>query len=262
MIYELNHVGMFVRDAEKTVDFYEKYLGAKNVFDYSVPGVPVRLVYLQIANGMIEIVDLGDKAPKFGYEHVAFMSDSIDEDYQRLIQAGYSSIEAPKKAASGNGKICFVADPSGVKVELIERESTLRIPTIVDGDIRDFDHISILADDLEASEQFYTQHISMNSLSRKYVEDYDVTFSHLHKGLENLELMHLGKSKVEGDRILHIALRVDDVNAMTEKLTKQGVEFDPDYPKTAAFGGGLTAKFSGPDGEKIELVDRKNLQEI
>lgn len=261
MIYELNHVGMFVRDAEKTVNFYEKYLGAKNVFDYSVPEVPVRLVYLQIANGMVEIVDLGDKAPKFGYEHVAFMSDSIDEDYQRLIDAGYTSIEAPKKAASGKGEICFVADPSGVKIELIERESTLRIPTIEEGDILDFDHISVLADDLEASEQFYTKHISMDSLSRKYVEDYDVTFSHLHKGLENLELMHV-ENPEEGNRILHIALRVDDVNAMTEKLKKQGVEFDPGYPKAAAFGGGMTAKFNGPDGEKIELVDRKNLQEI
>ena len=98
--------------------------------------------------------------------------------------------------------------------------------------------------------------------SRKYAEAYDVTFSHLHKGLENLELIHLGKEMLEGDHILHIALRVDDLNAMTEKLKSRGVAFDPSYPKTAAFGGGLTAKFSGPEGEKIESVDRKALQEI
>ena len=191
------------------------------------------------------------------------MSDDIDGDYQRLLDAGYASIEAPKKAASGKGRICFVADPNGIKVELIERDSTFRIPTIEEGDILEFDHIAIAANDLEAAEQFYSKHISMDPLSRKYMEAHDVTFSHLHKGLENLELMHSGQSKIEGDPFLHIALRVDDVNAMTEKLQSRGVEFDPGYPKVAAFGGGLTSKFSGPDGEKIELVERsKALQEI
>ena len=99
---------------------------------------------------MLELVDIGNKAPKYGYEHVSFMSDSIDDDYQRLIGAGYASIQEPKKAMTGKGKIAFVADPNGVKVELIERESTFRIPTIEEGDIREFDHIAIAADDLEA----------------------------------------------------------------------------------------------------------------
>ena len=261
MIYELNHVGMFVRDAEKTINFYKEKLGAKVVFDHSIPG-RVHMAYLQIANGMIELICLENRESDFGYEHICFMTDNIDEDFQRLVQAGYTPIEAPRNAASGNGRLGFLADPSGVKVELIERDSTFRIPTITEGDIREFDHLSIIATDLEASEQFYTQHISMNPLSRKYAEAYNVTFSHLHKGMENLELMNIGESKAEGDRILHIALRVDDVNAMTEKLKSQGVELDPGYPKAAAFGGGLTAKFSGPDGEKIELVDRKPLQEI
>ena len=262
MIYELNHVGVFCQDIEKSINFYKENFGAEVVFDYTVPDPSIRIVYVQIAHGMLELVGLGEHAPKFGYEHLAFMSDSIDEDFQRLIEAGYAPIEEPRIAYSKNGKICFLADPNGVKVELIERESSFRIPTIEEGDILEFDHISLAANDLEESEQFYSQHISMDSLSRKHVEVYDVTFSHFHKGMENLELMHLGNAKIEGEPILHIALRVDDVNAMTEKLKSRGVEFDPGYPKAAAFGGGLTAKFSGPSGEKIELVDRKALQEV
>ena len=262
MIYELNHVGVMCRDLEKSVKFYKENFGAEVVFDYIVEGTPFHITYIQIAHGMLELVGIGDQAPKYGYEHVSFMSDSIEDDYQRLIGAGYASIQEPKKAMTGYGKIAFVADPNGVKVELIERESTFRIPTIEQGDIREFDHICLAVDDLEVSEQFYTQDISMDPLSRKYVEAYNVTFSHLHKGLENLELMHPGNPENEGDRILHIALRVDDVNAMAEKLKSNGVELDPGYPKAAAFGGGLTAKFSGPDGEKIELVDRIALQEL
>ena len=65
-------------------------------------------------------------------------------------------------------------------------------------------------------------------------------------------MIHLGKERLEGGCILQIALLVDDVNAMTGKFKGRGVEFDFGYPKTAAFGGGLTAKFSGPGGEKIE----------
>ena len=262
MIYELNHVGVFCKDIDKTIQFYKEHFGAEVVFEHFITDLGAKIAYIQVAHGMLELIGIGEDSQKYGYEHLAFMSDNIETDFQRLIEAGYAPIQEPRIAYTKNGKIAFLADPSGVKVELIERDSTFRIPTIEEGDILEFDHIALAANDLEASEQFYAQHIAMDPLSRKYVEKYDATFSHFHKGLENLELMNIGNAKFEGEPILHIALRVEDVNATVEKMKNRGVEFDPGYPKEAAFGGGLTAKFSGPTGEKIELVDRKALQEV
>ena len=67
--------------------------------------------------------------------------------------------------------------------------------------------------------------------------------------------MHVGRVKLEEDRNLHLALLVEVVKTMTEKMNSRGIDWDPGYPKAAAFGGGVTAKFSGPESRKIESVD-------
>lgn len=262
MIYELNHVGIFVSDAAKTIDFYKRNFSAQVTFEKIIPD-RVHIAYIQVSGGMMEIVCISNppEGHKYGYNHICFMTDNIDEDYERLIKAGYISDSEPKPAASGNGRICFVLDPNGVRIELIQRDDTFRIPTITEGDVRSFDHIAVAAKDLQATETFYKDHILMEITNRAYVEAMDMTMIQLYKEHGSIEIMYNPKMNSDANVIKHMAFRVDNVDAITAKLQGQGVVFEKGYPKDAVTGLGRTAKFSGPDGELIDIIDRKDFRE-
>ncbi|SDJ78714.1 VOC family protein [Paenibacillus naphthalenovorans] len=263
MIYELNHVGAFVKDAARSVDFYTRILGAQVVREAMIPATNTKCVYVQLAGGMVELLAPGDVASRsaYGFDHVAFSTDSIDSDFESIIAAGYKPLVQPKVAGSGHGRIAFLSDPNGVRVELIERDDTYRKP-VKPSDILSFDHISLLANDLEAAEAFYGGQTGMTVLKRFYLEPpRDLTMVYVNHGYDVIEFLHK-KEPQAGDLIGHIALRVANVDAMVEKLSAQGVVFEPGSPKNAGTGLGRVAVFRGPDGEKIELVDRSDLREL
>lgn len=56
--------------------------------------------------------------------------------------------------------------------------------------------------------------------------------------------------------INHIALKVEDMDALVRELRAKGYEFETDDPIEApdAFGGIKLIFFAGPDGERIELI--------
>ncbi|MCR8633033.1 VOC family protein [Paenibacillus radicis (ex Xue et al. 2023)] len=263
MIYELNHVGAFVTDAEKSVDFYTRILGAQIVREALIPSTNTKCIYVQMAGGMIELLAPGDVSSRlhYGFDHVAFMTNSLDADYEKIITAGYTPFVAPKVAGSGHGRLAFLGGPNGERIELIERDETYRKPE-VSSDILSFDHISLLSNDVVGAEKFYTEQTGMATLKRYYLEPpRDLTMVYMNHGYDVLEFLHKTEPQT-GDPIGHIALRVDSVDAMVEKLSGLGVVFEPGSPKNAGTGLGRVAVFKGPDGEKIELVDRNDLREV
>ena len=54
----------------------------------------------------------------------------------------------------------------------------------------------------------------------------------------------------------HIALQVQNMNALVRELRTQGYVFDTDAPNDApeVFGGIRFIFFTGPDGERVELI--------
>ncbi len=83
-----------------------------------------------------------------GYVHVAFLVDNVDSTYALLSKQGYSFTVTPKMAGSGRGRLAFFNDPNGVKIEIIQRDDSFRIPKIIGEKIRSFDHISLIAKQL------------------------------------------------------------------------------------------------------------------
>jgi lactoylglutathione lyase len=118
------HTNVRVRDIDASLRFYEalgferrgrlQFDSAYNVY-LGLPGDGDTLE-LTVNEGREEPYDLGD-----GYGHVALEVEDLDELLERLAAQGIE----PEKPPYGPGgrdefRICFVPDPDGYRVELID----------------------------------------------------------------------------------------------------------------------------------------------
>ena len=60
--------------------------------------------------------DMGD-----AYGHIAIAADDLDETLSRLKEQGIEPEREPYSVREGGSRLCFVRDPDGYRVELIER---------------------------------------------------------------------------------------------------------------------------------------------
>ena len=118
------HTNVRVRDIETSLRFYEalgferrgrlQFDGAHNVY-LGLPGDGDTLE-LTVNDGREERYDLGT-----GYGHVALAVEDLDGLLARLADDGIEP-EKPPYAPGGREefRICFVADPDGYRIELID----------------------------------------------------------------------------------------------------------------------------------------------
>ena len=86
---------------------------AINVF-MGLPGDGARLELTH--NFGVSEYDLGD-----GYNHIAVTVDDLDAKLAALAGRGIEPEKPPYQVREGGSRICFVRDPDGYRVELIER---------------------------------------------------------------------------------------------------------------------------------------------
>ena len=122
---ELIHTCYRIGDIDRSVEFYEK-LGfeeigrlpirdeAINVF-MGLPGDGARLE-LTYNHGVDSYV-LGT-----GYNHIAVTVDDMDGTLERLAGVGIEPEKPPYSVREGGSRLCFVRDPDGYRIELIERD--------------------------------------------------------------------------------------------------------------------------------------------
>ncbi len=120
----LIHTCYRIGDIDRSVAFYEK-LGfeeksrkpirdeAINVF-MGFPGDGSRLE-LTFNHGVCEY-DLGT-----GYNHIAITVDDIDETLAGLAGQGIEPEKPPYRVREGGSLLCFVRDPDGYRIEIIEK---------------------------------------------------------------------------------------------------------------------------------------------
>jgi len=122
---ELIHTCYRVTDPERSVAFYEA-LGlekrrelpirdeAMNYF-LGVPGQNSPELELTHNFG-VDSYELGT-----GYGHVALTVEDLDGTLARLKDQGIEPEREPYTVREGGSRLCFVRDPDGYRVELIER---------------------------------------------------------------------------------------------------------------------------------------------
>ncbi|MBS7700756.1 MULTISPECIES: VOC family protein [unclassified Chelatococcus] len=266
MIYELNHFGIVVRDLQKSLDFYQGLLGARIVYKGFIPPSKTDVIYLLIAGGLIELLHPAEPGPdtKFGITHIAFMSNDLDADYERLTGLGYVGHVAPKVAGSGVGRLAFLGDPNGARVELIQRDVPMRDDPPQHAVIRAFDHYSLLANDLDGALKLYRDAMGMKVLKEMTVPHptNPLSIVYLNWDYDVLELLHRPSPDPKAELYGHFALRVDNVDEALQYFADHGIPAEPGTPKAAGTGIGRIGIIRDPDGVKIELVDRADLRDL
>jgi len=88
MFKRIDHLAFIVKDRFKSIQFYEEYLGFKKYFEHDVPfEVVEKIVYLKLGETILELIHMPEGPENTGF-HFCLESDSFDEDYNRLKNAG------------------------------------------------------------------------------------------------------------------------------------------------------------------------------
>jgi len=59
-----------------------------------------------------------------GYGHIAVSADDLDETLAELKDQGIEPEREPYRVREGGSRICFVQDPDGYRIELIDRSGS------------------------------------------------------------------------------------------------------------------------------------------
>ena len=122
---QLVHTCYRITDPQRSVAFYEA-LGlekrrelpirdeAVNYF-LGVPGQDVPELELTYNFG-VDSYELGT-----AYGHVALTVEDLDGTLERLAEQGIEPEREPYTVREGGSRLCFVRDPDGYRIELIER---------------------------------------------------------------------------------------------------------------------------------------------
>jgi catechol 2,3-dioxygenase-like lactoylglutathione lyase family enzyme len=138
----VRHIGIVVRDLDRSLAFYRDLLGLEIVrqMDEGGPfldailgmnGAKVRTVKLAAPGDgvQIELLAFSEPAPwvgdapnltRVGPTHVAFTVEDLDGLHQRLAAAGMRFTTEPQTSPDGRAKVTFCHDPDGTALELVE----------------------------------------------------------------------------------------------------------------------------------------------
>ena len=124
-------------------------------------------------------------------------------------------------------------------------------------------HTMIRVKDLDKSIDFYVNNLEMKLLRRTDFPGGKFTLAFVGYGEEKdtavIELTHnwdQEKPYELGDGFGHLALGVQDIYGICDKLAAQGVNI-PRPPGPMKHGSSIIAFIEDPDGYKIELIERK-----
>lgn len=117
------HISIRVSDPERSKDFYRK-LGFEVKKEIRLEKFSSTLVFMAISTGFeIELVhnwgNSNKPELKDGYLHLGLDVDDLDSFLRSLQEKGVKPVCAVTATPAGE-KLCFVMDPDGYQVELVQ----------------------------------------------------------------------------------------------------------------------------------------------
>ena len=121
---ELIHTCYRIGDIDRSVAFYEalgfEEMGRHPIRDEAINvfmGLPDDGARLELTyNHGVDSYELGT-----GYNHIAITAADLDGTLANLAEQGIEPEKPPYRVHEGGSRICFVRDPDGYRIELIER---------------------------------------------------------------------------------------------------------------------------------------------
>ncbi|ODV91097.1 hypothetical protein CANCADRAFT_116574 [Tortispora caseinolytica NRRL Y-17796] len=189
--YLFNHTMVRVKDAQKSIKFYEDVFGMKLIRTDDFPEAKFTLYYLAFRpdnkpwtdrEGVLELtqnygtqdddsysVSNGNKDPK-GYGHIAITVDNIESCCEQLEAKG---VRFQKKLTDGRQKnIAFALDPDEYWVEIVQSDAydDASKPSVSSPDSYHFHHTMIRIKDPKVSLKFYQEVLGMTLIRTKEFE--------------------------------------------------------------------------------------------
>jgi catechol 2,3-dioxygenase-like lactoylglutathione lyase family enzyme len=114
----VNHVGIYVKNLQESVDFYTKTLGMREGFVMRDKSGNPTTVYLQVDKyTFLELAQSNADRP-VGINHVGFQTENMSDTVAELRQRG---VMVPEPTAVGSGAPhSSINDPNGVRLEMLE----------------------------------------------------------------------------------------------------------------------------------------------
>jgi lactoylglutathione lyase len=120
------HTCYRITDIERSVAFY-RALGFEEIRRMPIRDEAVNVFLNQPGDGEsprleltfnygVDHYELGT-----GYGHIAITSDDLDATLARLATQGIEPERPPYTIREGGSRICFVRDPDGYRIEIVER---------------------------------------------------------------------------------------------------------------------------------------------
>ena len=126
MIIGFDHIGLTVKDLNKSTEFYTKVLDFKEgkKFEYAERGMTIQFlntggVQLELFGHSKEVSEAEKKPLQTGVAHIAFEVENLNETYEKLKARGVEFEREPRVAMMGQ-RIVFLKDPDGNRLELVE----------------------------------------------------------------------------------------------------------------------------------------------
>jgi len=119
-----HHIGLFVKDAEKSLEFYKK-MGGEVTFSFPMGGSG-DIIYLVDVGGhaVVEIIPRGVEEDESNarFAHIAFETDDAAAAYELALKAGATSRSEPNNGALGTMNVCtaFVYGPDKEVIEFFQ----------------------------------------------------------------------------------------------------------------------------------------------
>jgi methylmalonyl-CoA epimerase len=117
MIKGVNHIGIAVRDLEKSAGLFAEIFGIDDIHKETVPEQKVEIASFKVGDVLIELTaPTDDSSPiaKFiekkgeGIHHIAFESDDVNAELSRLKDSGINLINETAKDGAHDMLIAFL----------------------------------------------------------------------------------------------------------------------------------------------------------
>lgn len=134
MIKKVEHIGIAVKDLQKSNELFSKLLGNEHYKVESVESEGVQTSFFMVGDTKVELLEASQETSAIarfidkkgeGIHHIALEVDDIDAEMSRLKSEGFELINAQSKDGADNKRICFLHPRStnGVLVELCQEKT-------------------------------------------------------------------------------------------------------------------------------------------
>ena len=131
MIKKIEHLGIAVKDLNKSNELFKKLLGEQSYKTEAVDSESVTTSFFKVGDQKIELLEASEPNSTIarfierrgeGMHHLAFHVENIDEEIERLEKEGFEFVSKTPTKGADNKMVVFLhpKTTSGVLVELCQ----------------------------------------------------------------------------------------------------------------------------------------------